>query len=110
MQDFGDINPMSVGILSGTLPLPSKTPASKSVPAPLEPIGPATPSSTARRRNEAIDAIRLFAAAGIVFVHATEAPVFDKWGNLFRFGVPFFLFASFYFQSQSLRRNSDRPR
>jgi peptidoglycan/LPS O-acetylase OafA/YrhL len=74
----------------------------------------ATPSLTAAsplagRRNQTIDAIRVFAAAGIVFVHAVEAPFFDKWGNLFRFGVPFFLFASLYFQSLSLRRNADRP-
>jgi peptidoglycan/LPS O-acetylase OafA/YrhL len=60
-------------------------------------------------RNEAIDAVRAIAAAGIVFVHAAESPTFDRWGNLFRFGVPFFLFASFYYQSLSLRRNPDRP-
>jgi peptidoglycan/LPS O-acetylase OafA/YrhL len=59
-------------------------------------------------RNEAIDVVRAFAAAGIVFVHAAEAPIFDKWGNLFRFGVPFFLFASLYFQSNSLRRKPGR--
>jgi surface polysaccharide O-acyltransferase-like enzyme len=65
--------------------------------------------TTTVERNETIDAIRAFAAAGIVFVHATESATFEKWGNIFRFGVPFFLFASLYFQSVSLRRNSHRP-
>src|ERR1700733_16238896 len=57
-------------------------------------------------RNEAIDVVRLFAAAGVVFVHATQSPVFDNWGNLIRFAVPFYLFASLYFQALSLRRNT----
>jgi peptidoglycan/LPS O-acetylase OafA/YrhL len=76
--------------------------------ATLEKPSPDAGSPLARRRNETIDAIRAFAAAGIVFVHAVEAPFFDTWGNLFRFGVPFFLFASLYFQSLSLHRNPDR--
>ena len=59
-------------------------------------------------RNEAIDVVRLIAAAGIVFTHAGESPAFDCWGNCFRFGVPFFLFASLYYQSASLCRNPDR--
>jgi fucose 4-O-acetylase-like acetyltransferase len=73
--------------------------------SPAIPPGPPAPSTT---RNEAIDAFRLFAAGGIVFVHAVESPYFDTRGNFFRFAVPFFLFASLYFQSLSLRRRSDR--
>jgi len=100
---------MTVGTLSSPLPLTSQKQASNQLPASLDPNQATVALSTGNRRNEAIDAIRLLAAGGIVFVHATESPFFDKWGNLFRFGVPFFLFASFYYQSQSLRRNADRP-
>src|SRR5580693_7769811 len=96
---------MSVATLGGTLSVPLPDRIANTLPAASEPRA----ASIVAGRNEAIDAIRVFAAAGIVFVHAAESPVFDKWGNLFRFGVPFFLFASFYFQSQSLRRNADRP-
>jgi peptidoglycan/LPS O-acetylase OafA/YrhL len=61
-----------------------------------------------QQRNRAIDVVRLFAAAGIVFVHAAKSPAFANWGNVFRFAVPFYLFASLYFQSLSLRRNTHR--
>jgi len=64
--------------------------------------------SLAKPRNEAIDVIRLFAAIGIVYVHAIRSPALDSSRNLFRFAVPFYLFASFYFQSRSLRRKTDR--
>ncbi|MBC8105661.1 MAG: acyltransferase [Anaerolineae bacterium] len=59
-------------------------------------------------RNESVDVVRFFAAAGIVFVHATESAPLVRWGNFFRFAVPFYLFASLYFQSLSLRRNPER--
>jgi len=46
-----------------------------------------------------------FAAAGIVFVHATQS---DRWstGEIFSARVPFYLFASLYFQSLSLAAES----
>lgn len=59
-------------------------------------------------RNEAVDVVRFFAALGIVFVHACQSAAIDPWRNMFRFAVPFYLFASLYFQSLSLRRNPDR--
>lgn len=59
-------------------------------------------------RNESVDVVRLFAAAGIVFVHAAESAPLVRWGNFLRFAVPFYLFASLYFQSLSLRRNPQR--
>lgn len=59
-------------------------------------------------RNEAIDVVRFLAAAGVVFVHAVQSPAFDNWGNLFRFAVPFYLFASMYYQALSLKRNPKR--
>src|SRR4051812_46988119 len=62
----------------------------------------------ATAHNDSIDVVRFFAAAGVVFTHSIESPFFDRWGNLFRFAVPFFLFASLYFQTLSLRRNRDR--
>jgi peptidoglycan/LPS O-acetylase OafA/YrhL len=68
----------------------------------------AAATAISRPRNEAIDAFRLIAAAAIVFVHAVESPSLDNKAHFFRFAVPFFLFASLYFQSLSLRRNSGR--
>jgi len=62
----------------------------------------------ARPRNEAIDVVRLIAAIGIVYVHAVRSPALDSSRNLFRFPVPFYLFASFYYQSLSLRRKTER--
>src|SRR3954454_9949081 len=47
----------------------------------------------ATAHNDSIDVVRFFAAAGVVFTHSIESPFFDRWGNLFRFAVPFFLFA-----------------
>jgi peptidoglycan/LPS O-acetylase OafA/YrhL len=61
------------------------------------------------RRNETIDVVRLVAAAGIVFVHAVHDSLsLERWTHFFRFAVPFYLFASLYFQSKSLRRRTDR--
>jgi peptidoglycan/LPS O-acetylase OafA/YrhL len=62
-------------------------------------------TAAAAQRNELIDVVRLFAAAGIVFVHAVESPALDQWSNVCRFAVPFYLFASLYYQSLSLQRN-----
>jgi peptidoglycan/LPS O-acetylase OafA/YrhL len=101
---------MSVAIASDNQPIPAPDDSRKAPPA-VVPQGSATEaaaSGRSGRRNENIDVVRAFAAAGIVFVHATEAPLFDRWGNLFRFGVPFFLFASLYFQSLSLVHKPDR--
>ncbi len=63
----------------------------------------------ARTRNEAIDILRLVAALSIVFVHAAEAPRLEGFKNFWRFPVPFFLFASLYFQMLSFRTHPDRP-
>jgi peptidoglycan/LPS O-acetylase OafA/YrhL len=65
-------------------------------------------SAESGQRNQAVDVIRLIAAASIVFVHSVRTPEIARWGNLLRFAVPFFLFASLYFQSLSLRRSSGR--
>ena len=62
----------------------------------------------ARDRNEWIDVVRLIAAAGIVFIHATRVPVLEQIDHFFRFAVPFYLFASLYFQASSARRQYDR--
>src|SRR5512132_2675022 len=72
------------------------------------PSKPASATRTARPRNEMIDVVRFFAAAGVVFVHSRYSDTFDNWDNLFRFAVPFYLFASLYFQAMSLRRNPER--
>jgi peptidoglycan/LPS O-acetylase OafA/YrhL len=68
-----------------------------------------TSTATEARRNEQIDVVRLFAAASVVFVHASKSPALVPWCHALRFAVPFFLFASLYFQSLSLRRKPDRP-
>jgi peptidoglycan/LPS O-acetylase OafA/YrhL len=60
-------------------------------------------------RNEMIDVVRLFAAASVVFVHASKTITLAPFCHSLRFAVPFFLFASLYYQSLSLRRNPDRP-
>src|SRR4051794_32614364 len=65
-------------------------------------------ASVSAARNESVDVVRLFAAAGIVFVHAATSDTLVRWGNFFRFAVPFYLFASLYFQSLSLRRYPER--
>lgn len=56
-----------------------------------------------------IDVVRLFAAASVVFVHASKSDTLAPFCHSLRFAVPFFLFASLYYQSLSLRRNPDRP-
>jgi peptidoglycan/LPS O-acetylase OafA/YrhL len=99
---------MTVGTLSDTLSVPSPDTTSADVFAARD-RNSSKAAAAKVRRNETIDAIRLVAAAGIVLVHATESSFFETWKNLFRFGVPFFLFASLYYQSLSLRRNADRP-
>lgn len=59
-------------------------------------------------RNETIDVVRLVAAVGIIYIHAIRSPVLDSSRNLFRFAVPFYLFASLYYQAQSLRRKQNK--
>jgi peptidoglycan/LPS O-acetylase OafA/YrhL len=65
-------------------------------------------ASVRASRAESIDVIRLVAAAGIVFIHAAKTEPLISIGHAFRFAVPFYLFASLYFQSQSLRKNPNR--
>jgi peptidoglycan/LPS O-acetylase OafA/YrhL len=77
----------------------------------LSPAPAATAEAAAARheaRNEALDAVRFFAAAAVVFVHSARSSSFANWGNLFRFAVPFYLFASLYYQALSARRNPQR--
>lgn len=85
-------------------------PTQPAAPVPAE--GPiidyAKPRQISAPRNRAIDVVRFFAAAGIVFVHAAKSEPFLRWGNVVRFAVPFYLFASLYFQSASLRKKNDR--
>jgi peptidoglycan/LPS O-acetylase OafA/YrhL len=77
---------------------PNVAPAPSELPAQL----PKKP------RNQAIDVVRLIAAIAIVYVHAVRAPSLDASRDLVRFAVPFYLFASFYFQSLSLRTKTDQ--
>ncbi len=70
--------------------------------------GESQPVVRSKPRNEAIDVIRLVAAAGIVYIHSVRYPALDASRDLFRFAVPFYLFASFYFQSLSFRRKTDK--
>lgn len=70
--------------------------------------GSALPSSGRAGRNEMIDVVRFFAAAGIVYIHAAQSsPSLDPSRNFFRFAVPFFLFASLYYQGVSGRKKRD---
>ena len=69
----------------------------------------ATPPVEAPPRNEALDAVRFFAAAAVVLVHSVESPALGGWVNLFRFAVPFYLFASMYYQAISFQRRPDQP-
>src|SRR5690348_13210720 len=59
-------------------------------------------------RTESIDVIGLVAAAGIVLVDTAKSVPLISIGHFFRFAVQFYVFASLYFQAQSLRRNSTR--
>lgn len=59
-------------------------------------------------RNETIDVVRLVAAVGIIYIHAIRSPALDASRNLFRFAVPFYLFASLFYQAQSLRRKTSK--
>jgi len=77
--------------------------------ATASPKAVAAPAQLAQKpRNEAIDVVRLFAAVAIVYVHAVRSPALDASRDLVRFAVPFYLFASFYFQSLSLRSKTDQ--
>jgi peptidoglycan/LPS O-acetylase OafA/YrhL len=86
----------TVGHLSGDISLPGISFAVAEQP------------KVARHRNESIDVVRFFAAAGIVFLHCIDTSALSTWNELCRFAVPFYLFASLYYQSLSLRRNTDR--
>ena len=56
------------------------------------PHDPVVPDDCAQKpqRNEAVDVIRLIAAASIVYVHSVRTQALSQWGNLLRFAVPFF--------------------
>lgn len=88
---------------------PSSAPSVMDAAAPpLQTPDKVQETALTEQRNQTIDVIRFFAAASIVFVHAAKSPTLDYTRNLFRFAVPFYLFASLYFQSASLRRNTRR--
>src|SRR5262245_33047669 len=91
-------------LTSGPKTLPLRDQASS---APGDPVVPDDRAQKGQR-NEAVDVIRLIAAASIVYVHSVRTETLSQWGNLLRFAVPFFLFASLYFQSLSLRRSGGR--
>src|SRR3954466_3676265 len=95
------MNIVSVSRTIVRLPIVGRSAATRTVGRP-------DVASASAVRNESVDVVRLFAAAGIVFVHATQSESLTRWGNFFRFAVPFYLFASLYFQSLSLRRNPER--
>src|SRR4051812_37082838 len=83
-------------------------------PAPAAPAASVDRAATRTepiilQRNEVIDVVRLVAAASVVFVHASKTAALVPLCHSLRFAVPFFLFASLYYQSLSLRRNPERP-
>jgi peptidoglycan/LPS O-acetylase OafA/YrhL len=59
-------------------------------------------------RIQTIDAARLIAVMGIVFIHSIETPQLLQLDYIGTFGVPFYLFASLYFQARSFRKNPNR--
>src|SRR3954454_20749864 len=83
-------------------------PAALKAPS-LAPASERSESVRSEPRNEVLDAVRFFAAAAVVYVHSVESPGLVSWVNLFRFAVPFYLFASMYYQGLSFRRRPDRP-
>lgn len=64
--------------------------------------------SVATARIETIDAARIIAMLGILIIHAIETPWLAKIDYIGTFGVPFYLFASLYFQARSFREHPDR--
>ncbi|MGH7178482.1 MAG: acyltransferase family protein [Tepidisphaeraceae bacterium] len=60
-------------------------------------------------RLEGLDVARLIAIAAIVFVHSRQSPELDRWGVIGTFGVPFYVFASLYFQARAFNQNPNRP-
>lgn len=67
-----------------------------------------TEVATAGARIETIDAARIVAMLGIVVIHAIETPWLAKIDYIGTFGVPFYLFASLYFQARSFRSRPER--
>jgi surface polysaccharide O-acyltransferase-like enzyme len=100
--------------------MPGATASGRSDPSLSGPVTEQLPASVSpapvtHSRNELIDVVRLIAAAGIIFIHAARSDFFAgnadgsrDLRNIFRFAVPFYLFASFYYQSSSFRRNPHR--
>lgn len=59
-------------------------------------------------RIDSFDAARLIAVLGIIYIHAAESAQLATFGWIGTFGVPFYLFASLYFQARSFRRHPER--
>src|SRR5262245_31741230 len=74
-------------------------------PADDSPAVPNASRTALGTRNEMIDVVRLVAAAGIVYIHAVRSPELLPSRDFFRFAVPFYLFASLFYQGLSLRNN-----
>lgn len=90
------------------LALPQSTPTARlSVADAIAASG-----ARARRREsgriETLDAARLIAILAVVFLHSTETPTLKRFDLVGTFAVPFYLFASLYFQARSLRRDASR--
>ncbi|CAN5540379.1 hypothetical protein BH09PLA1_BH09PLA1_30820 [soil metagenome] len=65
-------------------------------------------SSPGDSRIATLDAARLVALIAIIFIHTVEAPSLQRISLIGTFGVPFYLFASLYFQARSIKRHPQR--
>src|SRR5690349_11297936 len=92
--------------------MPVATPATRSMVDNAPPVAdqesPRVRAQSATR-IDAIDAARFVAILGIVFIHSVETPQLVRLGYIGTFGVPFYLFASLFFQARAFRRNPHRP-
>ena len=75
--------------------------AAPSIAAPL-------PAVATRSHRATLDAARLLAVYGIVWLHAVRSETLLGWQVLGRFAVPFFVFAAVFFVFEGLRRQPAR--
>jgi peptidoglycan/LPS O-acetylase OafA/YrhL len=107
LGDSGVARAISGGVRPGLAP-PQPTPSARLRVADAVADATATDRVPARAegRIDTLDAARLVAILAVVFLHSTETPALKRFDLVGTFAVPFYLFASLYFQARSLRRTA----
>ncbi len=96
---------MNAGVLGDSGAGPRVAVKARESRSPIQAIRQSTAGDA---RIATLDAGRLVALIAIIFIHTVESPELQRVSLLGTFGVPFYLFASLYFQARSFRRHPNR--